>query len=109
VPILHARGALSFAKNSGDISAALDEHALCLSGDRGTTSDSPSDQTPKPVDHEISACCLWHGSAALALVPGANLERIAFAPSHSIFTPAEQALARRLSGAIGARAPPTQA
>jgi hypothetical protein len=94
--------------NAGDLSAAFDEHALCLSGDRGT-SDDPSDQTPKPVHHESAACCFWHGCTALALAPGANLELVAFALSRSISTIATQTLARRLSGAIGARAPPTQA
>jgi hypothetical protein len=105
VPSLHPPG---LANAIGDLSAAFDEHALCLSGDRGT-SDRPSDQTPKPAHHDFAACCFWHGHMALALAPGANLEPVAFAPSRSILTPAPQALARRLTGAIGARAPPTQA
>jgi hypothetical protein len=108
IPILHSPGPLGPANDGGDLSAAFDEHALCLSGDRGT-SDSASDQAPKPVHHEFAACCFWHGYTALALAPDANLEFVAFAPSRSIFTPATQAPARRLSGAIGARAPPTQA
>jgi hypothetical protein len=108
VPTLHPPGLPGLANDTGDLSATLDEHALCLSGDRGT-SDSPSDQTPKPVHHEFAACCFWHGCTALALAPGSNLQLVVFAPSRGIFTPATQALARRLSGAIGARAPPTQA
>ena len=108
IPTLQPPGPHSLANDTGDLSAPFDEHALCLSGDRGT-SDGPSDQTPKPVHHEFAACCFWHGYTALALAPGANLELVAFTPSRSIFTPVTQALARRLTGAIGARAPPTQA
>jgi len=105
---VHRPGPLGPANYSGDLSAALYEHALCLSGDRNT-SDNPTDQAPKPVHHNSTLCCFWHGCTALALAPGSNLQLVAFAPSRGIFTPATQALARRLSGAIGARAPPTQA
>jgi hypothetical protein len=105
VPTSHWPGPLGLANDSGDLSAALDEHALCLSGDRGT-SDIPSDQAPKPAHHEFAACCFWHGNTALALAPGADLQPVAFARSRSIFTPSAQAPARRLTGAIGARAPP---
>jgi hypothetical protein len=95
VPTLHWPGPLGLANDSGDLSAALDEHALCLSGDRNT-SDNPTDQAPKPVNR----------NTALALVLGAPLELVAFARSRGIFTPSAQAPARRLTGAIGARAPP---
>jgi hypothetical protein len=105
VPTLHWPGPLGLANDSGDLSAALDEHALCLSGDRNT-SDNPTDQAPKPVHHEFAACCFWHGNAALALAPAADLQLVAFARSRGIFTPSAQAPARRLTGAIGARAPP---
>jgi hypothetical protein len=108
VPILQPPGPRGLADNTGDLSAAFDEHALCLSGNRGT-SDRPSDQAPGPVHHEFSACCFWHGCTALAPASGANLEQVAFAPSRSNFTLATQVAARRLTGAIGARAPPTQA
>jgi hypothetical protein len=108
MPTLHPLGPLGLVNNVDDLSAAFDEHALCLSGDKGTT-DNPTDQTPKPVHHEFAACCFWHGYTALALTPSANLAPVAFAGSRSIFTPATQVPARRLTGAVGARAPPTQA
>jgi hypothetical protein len=107
-PSLHPPGQVRLANDAGDLSAALDEHALCLSGDRGTP-DNPSDQAPKPVHHDSAACCFWHGNTGLALAHGVNLELVAFARSRSVFTPHTPAPARRLTGAIGARAPPTQA
>ena len=105
VPTSHWPGPLGLANDSGDLSGALDEHALCLSGDRNT-SDNPTDQAPKPVHHNSALCCFWHGNTALALVLGAPLELVAFARSRGIFTLSSQAPARRLTGAIGARAPP---
>ena len=108
IPILHSSTPLGLANKAGDLSAAFDEHALCLSGDPGT-SDNPSDQAPKPVHHEPAACCFWHGSTGLALASGVNLEPVAFARSCGVFTPHTLVSARRLTGAIGARAPPTQA
>ena len=107
-PSLHPPGQVRLANDAGDLSAAFDEHALCLSGDRDTP-DNPSDQAPKPVHHDSAACCFWHGNTGLALTPGANLELVAFARSRSVFTPHTPTPARRLTGAIGARAPPTQA
>jgi hypothetical protein len=108
VPTLHWPGPLGLANDSSDLSAALDEHALCLSGDRNT-SDNPTDQAPKPVHHEFAACCFWHGNAALALAPAAALEPVTFARSGVVFAPWKQVSQRRLTGAIGARAPPIQA
>jgi hypothetical protein len=108
IPILHPASALGLANDAGDLSAAFDEHALCLSGDRGTP-DDPSDHAPKPVHHESAACCFWHGNTGLALAPGVNLELVAFARSHSVFGLHTPAPARRLTGAIGARAPPIKA
>jgi hypothetical protein len=108
VPSLHPPGQFGLANDAGDLSAAFDEHALCLSGNPGT-SDNPSDRAPKPVHHDSTACCFWHGNTLLALAPSANLEPAAFALSRSILSPSAQAPARRLTGAIGARAPPTQA
>jgi hypothetical protein len=106
---LHPPVPLSLINDAGELSATFDEHALCLSGDRGTPPDSPSDQAPKPVHHEFAACCFWHGCTALAPVPGANLVLVAFALPRSILTPPTRAIARRLTGAIGARAPPASA
>lgn len=107
VPALHWPGPPGSANDAGDLSAALDEHALCLSGDRDT-SDNPAGQAPKPVQHNV-LCCFWHSNAALASAPGTKLEVVAYALSRSIFAPATRAPARRLTGAIGARAPPQQA
>ena len=108
VPTLHWPGLLRLANDSGDLSAALDEHALCLSGDRNT-SDNPTDQAPKPVHHNSALCCFWHGYTALAQAPAAALEPVAFARSGVIFAPWKQVSPRRLTGAMGARAPPIQA
>ena len=109
IPSLHPLGQLGLANDAADLSAAFDEHALCLSGDRDTP-DNPSDQAPKPVHHDSAACCFWHGNTGFALAPpGANLELVAFARSRSVFTPHTPAAARRLTGAIGARAPPARA
>jgi hypothetical protein len=108
IPGSHPPGHLSLANHAADLSAPFDEHALCLSEDPGTP-DNPSDQAPKPVHHESAACCFWHGNTALALAPGVNLELLAFARSRSVSTPHTPAPARRLTGAIGARAPPVRA
>jgi hypothetical protein len=108
IPSLHPLGQLGLANDAADLSAAFDEHALCLSGDPGTP-ENPSDQAPKPAHHQSAACCFWHGTTALALAPAVNLELVAFARSRSVFTPDTPAAARRLTGAIGARAPPARA
>jgi hypothetical protein len=111
VPTLHWHwpGPLGSVNNSGDLSAAFDEHALCLSGDRDPA-DDPTDEAPKkPVHHNFALCCFWHGNTALVLAPGAKLELVAFIRSRSFFAPATQVPARRLTGALGARAPPAQA
>jgi hypothetical protein len=92
----------------GEFSAGLDEHALCLAP-RAGDSETPSDQAPKPLHHKLAACCFWHGNTALALAPAATLEPVAYARSGVIFTPFAQVPPRRLTGAIGARAPPVRA
>ncbi len=108
IPSLHPPGQLGLANEAGDLSAAFDEHALCLAGHPGTP-ENPSDQAPKPVHHESAACCFWHGNTALALAPGVNLKLVAFARRRTVFRPHTPAPARRLTGAIGARAPPARA
>jgi hypothetical protein len=108
IPAVHPSGPFRFASDAVDLSAAFDEHALCLSGGRGK-SETPSDQTPKPLHHEFAACCFWHGNTTLAVTSAASLEPVAFARSRVVFTPSAQVPARRLTGAIGARAPPIQA
>ena len=108
IPNSHPPGQLGLANEAGDLSAAFDEHALCLSGDRSTP-DDPSDHAPKPVRHESAACCFWHGNTGLALAPGANLELVAFSRSCSVFTPRTTDAVPPLTGATGARAPPIRA
>lgn len=105
IPSSHPPGQLGLANEAGDLSAAFDEHALCLSGDR-STADDPSDHAPKPLRHKSAACCFWHGNMGLALSPGANLELVAFSRTCSVFTPRTTDAVRRLTGTIGARAPP---
>src|ERR1700738_1741643 len=86
VPTLHWPGPLGLAHDSRALLAALDEHALCLSGDRNT-SDNPTDQAPKPVHHNSALCCGWHGNTALAQAPAAALEPVTFARSRVVFAP----------------------
>jgi hypothetical protein len=107
IPSLHPPGQLGLADDAADVAAPFDRHALCLSGDPGTP-ENPGDQAPKPVHHEAAACCFWHGNTGLALAPGVNLELVAFARSRRVSTPHTPAPARRLTGAIGARAPPVR-
>jgi len=108
LPGLHNSVSSGFKSAAGEFSTALDEHALCLAQGSGN-SETPSDQAPKPVHHEFAACCFWHGNAGLALTPAAALEPVAFARSAVVFAPWKQVSSRRLTGAIGARAPPAQA
>ena len=103
IPNLHPPGQLRLANDAGDLSAAFDEHALCLSGDRGTP-DNPSDHAPKPAHQEGAACCFWHGNTGLALTPVANLELVAFARVAPRFHASHAGRGAWTSGAIGARA-----
>jgi hypothetical protein len=107
-PTLYPASRLRLVNDAGDLSAVFGEHALCLSEDRDA-SGSPSYPAPKPAHHEVAACCFWHGNSTLALVPDAKLELVSFVQSLLSFTPSEQAWLRRLTGTIGARAPPLQA
>ena len=104
-PTLYPAGLLRLANGAGDLSPAVGEHALCLSGNRDG-SGNPSHPAPKPAHHELAACCFWHGNTTLALAPDAKLELVLFARSLLGFTPSEQAGPRGLTGSIGARAPP---
>jgi hypothetical protein len=107
LPGLHTWVSSGF-KTAGEFSAGLDQHALCLAQKTGDN-ETPSDQAPEPLHHEFAACCFWHGNAAVALAPAATLEPVAFVRSGLGPTPSEQVPARRLTGAIGARAPPIEA
>ena len=108
LPALHPPVPLGSAGGLGKFSGAFDEHALCLAPDPGDAR-TPADQAPKPVHHEFAACCFWHGNAALAVAPAAPLESVAFASSSIVFTPFRQIVRPRLTGAVGARAPPARA
>jgi hypothetical protein len=108
LPGLHTPLASGFTSAAGEFSAGLGPHALCLA-QRADDSETPSDQAPKPLHHALAACCFWHGNAGLALAPAATLEPVAFARSAVVFAPWKQVPPRRLTGAIGARAPPVQA
>ena len=107
-PTLYLASPVPLADDAGGLAAAFGEHALCLAGDRDT-SGNPSYPASKPVHHNLALCCFWHGNAIPALVPDAKLELVSFARSLLGFTPSEQAWLRRLTGSIGARAPPIQA
>ena len=108
LPGLHTPVPSGFTSAAGEFSAGLDQHALCLAP-RAGDSETPSDQAPKPLHHEFAACCFWHGNTGLALTPAAALESVAFTRSGVVFAPWKQVSPRRLTGAIGARAPPAQA
>jgi hypothetical protein len=108
LPGLHTPVSSGFKSAAAEFSAGFDPHALCLA-QRGGDSETPSDQAPNPVHHEFAACCFWHGNTGLALAPAATLEPVAYARSGVVFVPWKQVSQRRLTGAIGARAPPIQA
>jgi len=109
---LPARHSPVLSEGNGSASefyAAFDEHALCLARDRGGDTEAPA-KPPKPVHHEFAACCFWHGNAGLGLAPAATFDPVAFTTrSGAAFTPSGQAAPRRLTGALGARAPPLRA
>jgi hypothetical protein len=108
LPGLHTLVPSGFKSAAGEFSAGLDQHALCLA-QRADDGETPGDQAPKPLHHELAACCFWHGNAAFALAPAAALEPAAFARSGFVFALRKQVSPRRLTGAIGARAPPVRA
>ena len=108
LPGLHTPVASGFKTALGELSVGLDEHSLCLAPRRGDI-ERPSDQAPRRTHHELAICCFWHSNTALALAPSANLEPVAFARPAVKFAAFAQVPWRRVSGAIGARAPPIQA
>lgn len=82
-------------------------HALCV-GSHGGTAEAPVNQIPNTAHHTHAACCFWHGSTGLVPVPAATAELIEFAHSAVVFTGARQATPPRLTGSVGARAPPAR-
>jgi hypothetical protein len=110
VPILHSPVLVGSAGPAGDLATGFDEHALCLAQGRGDPgSGTPADQAPHPGDHDPAACCFWHGSTTLALVPPAIVERVAFARSGVAFTSPTEVARPRRAGTTRARAPPVRA
>jgi hypothetical protein len=110
VPILHSPALVGSTEKAGDLSAGFDEHALCLApGQSDPGSGRPANQAPPPRDHNLAACCFWHGSTTFALVPLAIIERVAFALSCVAFTPPMEVARRRSAGTIRARGPPVRA
>src|SRR5216683_6500352 len=110
VPILHSPVLVGSAEKAGDLAAGFDEHALCLAQGRGDPgSGTPADQAPQPRDHDLAACCSWHGSTTFALVPSTIIERVAFARSGVAFTSPTEVARPRPAGIIRARAPPVRA
>jgi hypothetical protein len=110
LPILHLPVLVGSAEQAGDLAAGFDEHALCLGQGRGDPgSGTPADQLPQPRDHDLAACCFWHGSTTLALVPPTIIERVAFARSGVAFTSPTEIARPRRAGTTRARAPPVRA
>jgi DUF2946 family protein len=110
VPILHSPVWIGSAEQAGDLAAGFDEHALCLAQGRSDPgSGTPADQAPHPGDHDLAACCFWHASTTLALVPPAIIERVTFARSGVAFTPSTEVGRPCLAGTTRARAPPVRA
>ncbi|MBV9202265.1 MAG: hypothetical protein JOY83_21550 [Alphaproteobacteria bacterium] len=107
-PTVYPAGQVQFANDTGGLSAALGEHALCLSRVQDASGD-PDHPAPKPAHHEVAACCFWHGGTALVADCGAHFEAVVFARPSGIFGSVTQIPARRLTGAVGPRAPPIQA
>jgi hypothetical protein len=108
LPGPHTPLPLNFTNDSSDFSTAFDEHALCLARDDGST-ETPGKQAPNPDHHTLAACCLWHAVGALVPAPAATLGLVAYGQSAIFGTPPRQFAPRPLTGALGARAPPTRA
>ena len=110
VPILHLPVLVASAEPAGDLAAGFDEHALCLAQGRGDPgSGTPADQAPQPGDHDPAACCFWHGSTPLALVPPTIVEQLVFARSGVAFPSPTEVARPRLAATTRARAPPVRA
>jgi hypothetical protein len=110
VPILHSPVLVGSTEPAGDLATGFDEHALCLAQGRGDPgSGTPADRAPHPGDHDLAACCFWHGSTTLALVPPTIIERVAFARSGIAFTSSTEVARPRRAGTTRARAPPVRA
>jgi hypothetical protein len=110
VPILHLPVLVGSAEPAGDLAAGFDEHALCLAQGRGDPgSGTPADQAPQPGDHDPAACCFWHGSTPLVLVPPTIVEHLAFARSGVAFPSPTEVDRPRPATTTRARAPPVRA
>ena len=110
VPILHSPVLVGSAEPAGDLATGFDEHALCLAQGRGDPdAGTPADQAPHPGDHDLAACCFWHGSTTFALVPPTIVEQVAFARSGVAFPSPTEVARPRPAGTTRARAPPVRA
>jgi hypothetical protein len=108
LPNLHPQALFGTDAGTGEFVGAFDAHALCLARDRSDR-EKPPKQAPPPVHHELAGCCFCYGNSGLAITPAATLVRVAFTRLHIAFTPSGEVRPRRLTGAIGARAPPERA
>jgi hypothetical protein len=109
-PILHSPLLVGSAEKTGKFATGFDEHALCLARGRADPgSGTPADQAPQPGDHELAACCFWHGNTTLALVPPTIIEQVAFARSGVAFTSPTEVARPRRAGTTRARAAPVRA
>jgi hypothetical protein len=110
VPILHLPGLVGSVEPAGDLAPGFDEHALCLAQGRGDPgSGTPADQAPQPGDHDPAACCFWHGSTPLVLVPPTIVEHLVFARSGVAFPSPTEVARHRPAATTRARAPPVRA
>ena len=108
-PGLHARAPFGPANGVGKLYVDFGAHALCLaSNDAAPVPAAPADKAPKP-DHNLAACCAWHGAAGAVLAPAALVEPVAFAASPVAFTAPPADIPTRLAGAVRARASPAGA
>jgi hypothetical protein len=107
LPVFHALEAPDLTNSADEFSTELDEHSLCRARSEGKT-EKPGDQAPVGDHHGFAACCLWHGAAGPVAAPTATLGPIAYVRSAIYPKPLRLLAARLLTGALGARAPPTR-
>jgi len=109
VPNLHRPLLLTFQNSADDLNGAYDEHAVCRA-QRGAdpTPGSPADQVPRPIHHDLAACCFWHGSAGFALAPAEAIESITFERSVVNFSPLLDNVRTLLPATVRARGPPVR-
>ena len=87
---------------------ALAEHAICRSTDSDdATSETPADKAPSHGKHACGMLCWCPCGVSFVLPVPASVLRVAFHRLDADFKgPAFVVIPARLSGAVGARAPP---